>query len=872
MTKLFTLVIFFLGWNALVTEAKAQANPLVGITPLNPFGIQTVGSVQDIQVSITNTGTATIVANKLRPVMQIPTIVTLLPDAQQTGLNGYSIVTPATPTPGQIRVCNGPNTLAGGATVTFILKVLGKTVGVSPACQVQMAFGGATCAVTGPAPAGNNTSDDFSSTTITVVPGCNLGISSTANNIICNGGSTTINAITTNATGPVEYSITNGASFQNSNVFDNVIAGSYKVTAREISNPTTCVAVTPTLIINDPAAIQAPVININQPTCTVSNGTLNITSETTDLTFSVDESSNYTVYSGGIPLPAGTHSVRAKNNNNCLSPITNFTINIQPITPATPMLGDITQPNCIVSTGAVTLNGLPAGSWIINTGNIAGNTSTSIVNTLTAGTYNFTVINDFGCASLPTINVNINNVAGAPTAPTIIETQPTCTVATGSVSITSLTTILTYSIDGGNYQDYPAGGFTGLSVGNHSLITKNSDGCLSPFTNFIIKEQPVAPPAPIVNVLQPSCSLATGTITVTSPTSGNTYSFNNGFFTAYPAEGFTAATGTYKLAAQNSNGCTPSIAENIIINPQPLSPIATLTATPVTCSGGTSVLTVLASGALPPYEYSLNNSAYQISNTFNAVSGNYTATVKEANGCTGVTTNITVVEPTKLVATLTSTAIACNAGNSTLTVLATGGTSSFEYSLNNGVYQPGNIFNVIAGTYSVTVRSIANTSCSVNTASLIISQPSLFKATSAALPIYYCGGSTVVNVFATGGTKPYTGIGNFVKGPGNWSNIVTDANGCISSTEVLILPPGCVELKVFPNPAKNLITVNHSPALSSAEINIYSLNGSKVLSKFIPLNAFISSINISTLSSAVYMLVFTNGKEQKVIKFIKTIK
>ena len=870
MTKLFTLAIFFLVWNAFVTNVKAQANPSAAILPANA-GLVSLGSILDIKVTITNTKTGNIVAYKLRPNISIPAILTILPNNQQTGLPaGWQIV--SNTGNGQIRICNGTDVISGFQEREIIIKVQGATVGFSTNVQVQVNFGGATCAVTGPQPNGNVGADDFASASISVLPGCNLKISSTADNIICNEGTTTLNAVTINATGPVEYSITNGASFQISNVFNNVMAGSYIVTAREISNPTTCVAVSALLTINDPVAISAPTVSIVQPTCTVSNGILNITSETTDLTFSVDEGSNFTIYNGGISLPSGLHSVRAKNANNCVSPITNFFINIQPLTPATPMLGDITQPDCIVSTGAVKLNGLPVGSWIINPGNIAGNTLSAIVSMLTAGTYNFTVTNDFGCASLPTINVNINNVADAPAAPIINETQPTCSVATGSVRITSSAINLTYSIDGGSYQDYPGGGFTGLLVGNHSLIAKNISGCLSPFTHFIINEQPVAPPAPIINILQPSCSIATGTISITLPTSGNTYSFNNGSFAAYPTGGFTATAGTYNLAAQNSNGCNPSVTENIIVNPQPLSPIATLTASPVICSGGTTTLTVLATGALSPYEYSLNNGAYQISNTFNAVSGNYTATVKDAKGCTGVTTNISVVEPNKLVATLASTTIACNAGNSTLTVLATGGTGSFEYSLNNGVYQPSNIFNVIAGTYSVSVRSIANTTCSVNTSALIISQPSLFKATSAALPIYYCGGSTVVNVGATGGTKPYIGIGDFVKGPGIWSYSVTDANGCTSSTDVIIVPPGCVDLKVFPNPAKNLITVNHSAALSSAEINIYSLLGSKVLSQSVPVNTFISSIDISILSSDVYLLFFTNGKEQKVTKFIKTIK
>jgi len=872
MIRIFTLVVLFLGLNALVTNVLAQANPSVAILPLNFGGVVAVGATMDVKVTISNTLAGNIVASKLRPVITIPANSTILPDAQQTGLPAGWVIVSNSPATGQIRVCNGSDVIGGNQFRDIIIKVQGTNIGGPTQCQVQINYGGATCAVSGPQPNGNNNVDDFATSSITVVAGCNLSVSATAGIIDCNGGTTTIMAVPTNATGALEYSITGAAPFQISNVFTNVPSGSYTVTVREVSNPTNCVAVSSLLTINNPAPIPAPEVDIVQPTCTVSTGILNITSNTSNLTFSFDGSSTYNSYSGGIPLASGPHSVRAKNNNNCFSPITSFTINQQPLTPSTPTLGAVTQPDCTVSTGSLILNGLPAGNWVINPGSISGNTTSTTVNTLAAGTYNFTVTNDLGCASLPTSNVVINDVPGAPAAPSIIVTQPSCTVATGSTSITSPTVGLTFSLDGGIYQGYPVSGFTGLSVGNHSLIAKSISGCLSPFTSFIINAQPTAPPAPTVIILQPSCTIPTGIISITSSTLNNTYSFNNSVFADYPVGGFTAAPGTYSISAQNSNGCAPSITNNIIVNPQPPSPTATLSATAITCSGGTSILTVLAAGAVLPYEYSLNNAAYQTSNTFNVVAGNYTVTVKDANGCTGFTDILTIAQPTAILANISATAIACNGGNSTLTVLASGGTGSFEYSLNNGVYQSSNIFSVIAGTYTVKVRLITNPACSANTASITISQPSLFKVTASASAIYYCGGSTVVTVAATGGTIPYTGIGSFDRGPGKWSFIVTDAYGCTSSSEVTILPPGCVDLKVSPNPAQNLITVNHSAAMPSSAIQIYAVNGGLMLFKSVPQNAFISTIDISSFASNIYILVFTNGKERKEVKFVKNNK
>ncbi len=866
--KLFKIIILLSACSFIFSSSLGQANPSISVLPANG-GLVSLGGTLDLQITIGNTGTASIAAFKLRPVITLPAIVNFLPDAQQIiGLPvGWSIVTS---TPSQLRICNGTDVIPGSSSRTITLKVQGVSIGGPLTFSGQMNFGGASCAVAGAAPSGNNTADDFATSTITVVAGCNLGVTATAGTILCNGGNTTITAVATNATGTVEYNISGSASFQAGNTFTvNALGSPYTITAREVANPSTCVA-TAIVSITEPPLLAAPAVNIVQPTCTNANGIVTVTSTTAGLTFSVDAGA-YTSYPvGGFSLSTGSHNIQAKNVNNCTSPITAVTINAQPATPTAPIVGTITQPNCSVSTGTVVVSGLPTGNWTINPGAITGSTASVTLNALAAGTYNFTVTNSVGCTSVLSSNVIINNVVGAPVAPTISVTQPTCTVATGSLVISSATSGLTFSIDGGAYASYPTGGYTGITSGSHTVIAQNISGCLSPFANFVINVQPTAPSVPTVNILQPTCSIATGTITVTSATAGITFSFDGGAFTAYPVGGFTTSAGTHSIAVQNSNGCTPTILNNIIVNPQPASPTAVATATAITCFGGNSTLSVVASGAVLPYQYSLNGGAYQTSNTFTVTAGTYFVTVKDANGCTGNSSNVIITQPTVIAASITTAAIACNGGNTTLTVQATGGIGAYEYSLNNGAFQASNIFNVVAGTYTARVRLQANQSCSASSAATILSQPSILKATASALAINNCGGTTTVKVEATGGKLPYTGTGNFVKGPGKWNYVVTDANGCTSSTELTILPPGCVDIQVFPNPAQNNITVNHSEALAQSTIQIFAMNGALVLSKTVPQNSFITNIDVSKLASATYLLVYVSGNERKEVKFIKT--
>jgi hypothetical protein len=57
--------------------------------------------------------------------------------------------------------------------------------------------------------------------------------------------------------------------------------------------------------------------------------------------------------------------------------------------------------------------------------------------------------------------------------------QPTCAVATGTITITAPTgTGMTYSINGSTYTN-TTGKFTLVPAGTYTVTAKNSDGCIS---------------------------------------------------------------------------------------------------------------------------------------------------------------------------------------------------------------------------------------------------------------------------------------------------------------------------------------------------------------------------------------------------------
>src|SRR5262249_45941027 len=150
--------------------------------------------------------------------------------------------------------------------------------------------------------------------------------------------------------------------------------------------------------------------------------------------------------------------------------------------------------------------------------------------------------------------------------------------------------------------------------------------------------------------------------------------------------------------------------------------VAASSAGAILCNGGSTTVTVTATGGTGPYSGT---------GTFTVAAGPYSYTVTDANGCTATTAG-SVSQPPTLVAASAPGAILCNGGTTTVTVTATGGT---------GPYTGTGSFTVGAGPYSYTVTD-AN-GCTATTAGSV-SQPAALVAASSAGTVSCNGGSTTV--------------------------------------------------------------------------------------------------------------------------------
>jgi gliding motility-associated-like protein len=125
----------------------------------------------------------------------------------------------------------------------------------------------------------------------------------------------------------------------------------------------------------------------------------------------------------------------------------------------------------------------------VETGEILGTGITQAINK--SGSYQIKVIYGENCEVKDEIVVNLDPVNSI--ANHIKITQPTCSVATGSLTIIPQDSI-TYSVDGDSYSDLE---YYQLATGKHSITAKNKAGCVSDTTWIAIDPQPVVPSASI---------------------------------------------------------------------------------------------------------------------------------------------------------------------------------------------------------------------------------------------------------------------------------------------------------------------------------------------------------------------------------------
>ncbi len=360
-----------------------------------------------------------------------------------------------------------------------------------------------------------------------------------------------------------------------------------------------------------------------------------------------------------------------------------------------------------------------------------------------------------------------------------------------------------------------------------------------------------------------SCGQSNGSFSVTASggTPNYTYSIDN--ITYQPGSTFGGLpVGNYVAYVQDAAGCVSTL-NTAIIDASTLS-LAINQVQNVLCNGTTTgSINSIATGGTAPYSFSINGGAISNSGSFtNLPAGNYTILVTDNSGCTYLADTL-ITEPTPLsLAEIGTINSMCNLPNGSLEVSASGGVSPFTYSIDNGITTQNNgVFGSInASNYTVLVTD--NNGCqnsllvTVNadnapTISVVSNtNVSCFNGTNGSVTVTAVGGALPYSFSLNGGPiQAGTQFTNLVSGTYNLS--VTDGNGCISTTSVIITQPVLLSATASANQTiceGTTVTITNTVNGGTSPYNYAWSNG---------INS--SSNSVTPVSTTTYNLIVTDA-------------
>jgi hypothetical protein len=447
------------------------------------------------------------------------------------------------------------------------------------------------------------------------------------------------------------------------------------------------------------------------PTCSAS-GTVSVSNYDNTLTYTVNPTGPSVVAGGTIAgLAAGTSYTVTADNGSCISVASaSFSIAEQLPVPAVPTVA-VVVPTCLAAGTAsvsnyentLTYTFSPTGPSVDAGGEISAMT-VGISYTVTAG--------NGTCTSDANISFSIAEQLTVPAVPTVAVVVPTCAVA-GTASVTNYDNTLNYVFNPVGPSVGADGAVAGMIVGISYTVTADNGSCSSAASSsFVIAAQYTVPSIPLATVIQPTCSIPTGVISITSPTGANIqFSIGgdyqgNGSFTGLSAN-------TYNLTAQDIlTGCI-STTSVVVINPAPNGPsIALVNQNNLSCFGSNDgQIEVSVSGGLAPYSQTWSPNVGTGTTISNLSAGNYSLIVTDINGCSS-TSSYTVTAPTALIVNGIVNDLICGQSLGSITASVSGGTGSYAYQWTMNNETTSSLTNLAAGNYGVVITDASG--CAAN--------------------------------------------------------------------------------------------------------------------------------------------------------------
>jgi gliding motility-associated-like protein len=614
-----------------------------------------------------------------------------------------------------------------------------------------------------------------------------LVANATSTNPVCFGNANgTALASATGGTTPYSYLWTSPGSPTTASVI-GLNAGTYNVT---ITDANGCIQ-SSSVTLTNPAAVTTAVSN----TSVLCNGACNGTATAT-------VSSGFTPYSfiwtnptaqttaTATGLCAGTFTVNVLDAHGCPSQAT--TTVTQP-TALTSMISSTANVSCFgVCNGFAQVTaggGTPPYSYNWMPGAI----TSSLANSLCAGTYTCTVTDGNGCTVQSIQTISQPSLLTAAATGTNITCFGACN-GTATVNYAGGTAPYSFLWSPGLQTVFNP---TGMCVGTQSVTVTDSHGCTAAANVTLTQPTQVIV---TTNPINSNCGQANGSAcaAVSGGVGPYTYLWNNPLASTTACANSIPA-GTYNVTVTDATGC--SATTNANINDISAPSLTINSSTNITCFGyNNGAATSTITGGVGPYSLLWTSGGQTVGNPTNLGPGINTLTVTDAAGCV-TSSSVTILQPTALVSAVVTVQDASCFGvcDGAAFVAAAGGTAPLSWVWSDPAAQTGSTaINLCAGSYIVTITD-ANGCVKLDSAT-IVTQPSTLAISSSSTTDITCNGDANGTITTTviGGTPFYTytwqpvvSIAPVATGLtiGTYTLIVSDANGCSTTQNWTITEP-----------------------------------------------------------------------------------
>jgi hypothetical protein len=690
--------------------------------------------------------------------------------------------------------------------------------------------------------------------------------------VLCNGNSDGIIRVVSSSGGSGAHSFSvDGVNYVSNTLFPNLSAGTYTVYVKDVAGCTGTTEVT----ISQPAVLAISVTPANASCFGSSNGEMNssATGGTAPYQFrylrnGVWSSWSSIGYFGN--LEAGLYTVMASDAKGCET-FTTVTIG-QPaaISLATLVVGNTACGDSNANVLVSATGGTAPYEYLIDEGPTWETGSSVVFDSLAAGGHILFVRDVAGC--LNAFTVTVANSAG-PAITGVAHTNATCYGGSDgsihSITYSGGTGTILFSMDLVNWVNAVGfTSFTGLSAGTKRVYIKDAVGCLN-FYDVVIGQGPQIIISNIATVDNSCFGGSNGSAVVTAAGGTGTLEYSIDGVNFQSSNSFTGlSAGGYQFYVKDLGGCGNTARANISQPDQIKISLGILNVAP--CNGDENGRIIInATGGTGAYTYSLNGNNYFGSNTFTGLNGGtYTVYVKDAAGCV-VTATTLVNEPTTLVIASAATDVSCTGGNNGVIDLSvSGGVPAYSYFWGGSIYTEDR-FNLSIGQYSV---SVVDANGCEKTKSFVIEQPANPIVLNAVVTDASNASASdgLIDITVTGGTGPYTfdwsnsAVSQDLSdvAAGTYSVNVIDANNCQASasftvsfeTGLLASPENNLKVSVYPNPAKDNLTVK-GDGVSFESVRVYNLIGKMVFENNEAASQY--QLNLDTFTEGMYILQVT---------------